>query len=318
MKGWPEGEQRKFRMVLLFQKASRRSARNGSEFLMVECGDRTGTITSTVFSNTPPFEVFGSLEPGVAIEVEGQSDHYQGRFSPKFTYVRAIDPEEVERFNLHMQLVETPPDAASSLWEELMGYVGEIPHAGLRETVETALEQQAERFRLTPAAISMHHAYRHGLLEHTTRIARAVKALLPLYPEVDPSLAMAGAILHDIGKALEYQGDDAATKTRAGIFQGHVVLGYRLARGAALKVKLEESLLERLEHIILSHQGEIEWGAAAMASTPEAVFVSMIDSMDAKMGVVQRELRNAAPGVEFSDFMPALQAKVYLPKPETE
>ena len=75
--------------------------------------------------------------------------------------------------------------------------------------------------------------------------------------------------------------------------QGHVVLGYKIVRKAAILSKLNEDLIERLEHIILSHQGEKEWGAAAMAATPEAVFVSMIDNLDARMGMVQRTLRKA-------------------------
>ena len=147
----------------------------------------------------------------------------------------------------------------------------------------------------------MHHAYRHGLLEHTVHMARAAGALLPLYREVDPDLALAGILLHDIGKTIEYTGALAPRRSRRGILQGHVVLGYQLVRKAGLKAKLDSDRLERLEHIILSHQGEMEWGAAALAATPEAVFVSLIDNLDAKMGMVQRALRQAAAGEEFSE-----------------
>ena len=139
----------------------------------------------------------------------------------------------------------------------------------------------------------MHHAYRHGLLEHTVHMARACQALLPLYPEVDADLAMAGVLLHDVGKAIEYEGTLATQRSRKGILQGHVVLGYQLVRKAGLKAKLDADRLERLEHIILSHQGELEYGAAVMAATPEAVFVSMIDNLDARMGMVAAR---AAPG----------------------
>ncbi len=96
-----------------------------------------------------------------------------------------------------------------------------------------------------------------------------------------------------------------AKRSRRGILQGHVVLGYQLVRKAGLKARLDPDRLERLEHIILSHQGELEWGAAALAATPEAVFVSMIDNLDAKMGMVQRALRQAE-GEEFSERLPGL------------
>ena len=132
-------------------------------------------------------------------------------------------------------------------------------------------------------------------------MARAARALLPLYPEVDPDLAMAGILLHDCGKSIEYEGALAAKRGRRGILQGHVILGYQLVRKAALRAKLDPDRVERLEHIILSHQGRLEWGAAVLAATPEAVFVSKVDELDAKMGMVQRALRNAPEGDEFTE-----------------
>jgi 3'-5' exoribonuclease len=146
-------------------------------------------------------------------------------------------------------------------------------------------------------------------------MARACRALLPLYKEVHADLALAGVLLHDIGKTEEYVAGLATKRSRVGILQGHVVLGYRLVRKAGLTVKLRSDLLERLEHIVLSHQGELEWGAAAMAATPEAVFVSLVDNLDAKMGMVQRAVRQAVPGEEFSDYLPGLKAPVVVVPP---
>jgi 3'-5' exoribonuclease len=147
-------------------------------------------------------------------------------------------------------------------------------------------------------------------------MARIVQALAPLYPEVDGGLAMAGVLLHDTGKAIEYEGTLAPKRSRRGLLQGHVVLGYQLVRKAGLKAKLDPDLLERLEHIVLSHQGQLEWGAAVMAATPEAVFVSMIDNLDAKMGMVQRALRQASGNEEFSERLPGLETPL-LTRPPT-
>jgi 3'-5' exoribonuclease len=93
-----------------------------------------------------------------------------------------------------------------------------------------------------------------------------------------------------------------------------VVLGYQLVRKAAIKAKLDSDRTERLEHIILSHQGQIEWGAAVMAATPEAVFVSMVDNLDAKMGMVQRALRNAPPEDELTEKIKGLEAPLLTKK----
>ena len=160
----------------------------------------------------------------------------------------------------------------------------------------------------------MHHAYVFGLLEHTLKTARMASALLPLSPFVDADLALAGCILHDIGKVREYSQGLVPERTKIGILQGHVVLGYRIVRGAGLKNGLKRSILERLEHIILSHQGEPEWGAAARAATPEAVFVSNVDNFDAKMGAIEAALASAGDA-EFVE-VGALRAKVLSEKPQ--
>jgi 3'-5' exoribonuclease len=196
----------------------------------------------------------------------------------------------------------------------LQAFIDGLTHDELRLTVRGVFEEIGESFRWSPAAIVMHHAYRHGLLEHTVHMARAGKALLPLYPEVDPNLALAGILLHDAGKTIEYEGTLATRRSRRGILQGHVILGYQLARKAALKAKLDEDRRERLEHIILSHQGELEWGAAVYAATPEAVFVSMVDNLDARMGMVERALRQANEGDEFSERLPGLNTQLLTKK----
>ncbi len=211
-------------------------------------------------------------------------------------------------------LVEVAPEDGAALWAELQGFIDGIAHPELRATVRAVFEEIGETFRWSPAAVAMHHAYRHGLLEHTIHMARACRALLPLYPEVDPELAMAGVLLHDTGKAIEYEGTLATRRSRRGILQGHVVLGYQLARKAGIKARLDADRLERLEHIILSHQGEPAWGAAVYAATPEAVFVSQIDNLDAKMGMVQRALRQAGEDSEFSERLPGLSTPLLTRK----
>jgi 3'-5' exoribonuclease len=137
-----------------------------------------------------------------------------------------------------------------------------------------------------------------------------------LYRRVEtPEILVLAVLLHDTGKTIEYEGTLATKRSRRGILQRHVVLGYQLVRKAGLKAKLDNDLLERLEHIVLSHQGEPEWGAAVYAATPEAVFVSMIDNLDAKMGMVQRLLRQAGDTDQFSERHFGLNAQLLLSKP---
>lgn len=304
-----------FTCVVLLRRVQTRTAKNGNTFLNVELGDKTGSFNANVFDQTQPFQLFEGLAEGSVVRVEARIDYFQERLSPKIQRVEAVSLDRLANSDLMANLVETAPEDAAALWAEFQQHIAAIAHVELRATVQAVFEEIGEQFRVAPAAVAMHHAYRHGLLEHTVHMARAARALLPLYPEVDPDLALAGVLLHDTGKVIEYEGDLATVRSRRGILHGHVVLGYQLARKAGIKARLQPELLERLEHIILSHQGELEWGAAVIAATPEAVFVAKIDDLDAKMGMVQRLLRQAGEDDEFSDKHPGLNSQLLLRKP---
>jgi 3'-5' exoribonuclease len=305
---------RPFASVLLLRKVTAKTASNGNPYLVAEMGDRTGSFSTTVFSDSPAFETLRAAADGAAVRVEGRLDTYQGRLSPKISRASVLAPEELTSPEMIENLVETAPEDADALWKEFSGFADSLSLPELRATVRNVLEEIGEAFRTAPAATMMHHAYRHGLLEHTVHMARDARALLPLYPEVDPDLAMAGILLHDSGKAIEYEGTLAAKRGRRGILHGHVVLGYQLVRKAAIRAKLDSERTERLEHIILSHQGRPEWGAAAVAATPEAVFVSKVDELDARMGMVQRALRNSQAGDEFTERILGLEAPLLVRK----
>lgn len=316
LKSIPESSPTAFTGVYLVKKKTQRTTKTQKPFIQLELGDATGSFACNIFDNMPFFPTCQDMEAGSIVKTSGQTDHFNGNLSPRMQYLEIVPKNEAQQEGWMDLLVESSSESVENLWQELMGYIEAIPHEGLKATTHIALTEIESVFKTSPAAISMHHAYKNGLLEHTTHVARACNALLPLYLEVDPSLAMAGAILHDIGKTIEYQGEDAYEKSRTGILQGHVVLGYRMVRKAGLQAKLSADLLERLEHIILSHQGELEWGAAAMASTPEAVFVSMIDNLDAKMGIVQHALRHADTTSSFSSYHPALKTSVLTQAPD--
>ncbi len=308
-----------FRSVLLVRRLTTKTAKNGNAYLAVELGDKTGSFSVNVWGDAPAFELFSSLREGGVVRIEAEVDYYRDAFSPKLLRAESISADRLAGSPVLANLVETAPEDADALWTEFQQHIASIQHAEIRATVQAVFDDIGEQFRIAPAAVSMHHAYRHGLLEHTVHMARAGRALLPLYPEVDPDLALAGILVHDVGKVIEYQGDLVTTKSRRGLLQGHVVLGYQLVRKAGMKAKLASDLLERLEHIVLSHQGELEWGAAVLAATPEAVFVAKVDDLDAKMGMVQRLLRNAGenPADEFSEKHFGLNTQLLLTKPRT-
>ncbi len=301
-----------FEAVLLFRKSAVKRARNGNEFLTVELGDKTGHFQFVCFSDNPTHQFFANTATGTPVKVSGHTEFYEDRFSPRIHAAHSLPEGDQSEENLMERLIASSPESAADLWNELIGFANQIKENRLRKTIHKILSEAELDFKTVPAAISMHHAYRNGLLEHTVHLCRACNALLPLYPEIDQNLALSGVIVHDIGKTREYTQGLATTRSREGILQGHVVLGYRIVRKAAIQCRLDPFLTERLEHIVLSHQGELEWGAACMASTPEAVFVSILDNLDAKLGMVQQAIRSSPENQEFSEYLPGLKTSVLL------
>ncbi len=304
-----------FMGIFILKRGELRKTRAGKDFLSIELGDKTGSFRTNCWGDSLLFEDLSRIAPGAILEVFGQTDYYNDSLSPKLARLREVQPEEAEREGWMNQLVATSVEPAEVLWSELLDHIANLEDPALQQAVQLVIDDHGALFHDSPAAIAMHHAYRSGLLEHTVRMLRCAKALFPLYPIVQKDITLAGIILHDVGKILEYTQGFASGKTRAGILQGHVVLGYRIARKAAIQAGLAADQIEQLEHIILSHQGELEWGAAVKAATPEAVFVSMIDNLDAKMGMVEDALKNTPEGQEFSEYHPGLGSQVLIPDP---
>jgi 3'-5' exoribonuclease len=277
--------------------------RNGGSYLELAVADASGDAKFKVWSDSPIRAAADALKVGAPVRIGGTVGEYNGRPDLKADVLAALTDAERANPALMGRLTPVSQQDPSRMAAELAELIAAIPHAGLRATVESVLADHGERFHEAVAALGVHHAYRHGLLEHTLRMAKVARALLPLYPSVDPSLALAGVILHDVGKIQEYTrlepGMAKASFTRAGNLHGHLVLGAFLVREHGAKVGLEVSLRERLEHVILSHHTLREFGACATPSTPEAVFVARLDDLDAKLSAVEEELRKAPAGVEF-------------------
>jgi 3'-5' exoribonuclease len=316
LKAVGEEKETRFVSILMLKKVETRHARNGSEYLKIALGDKWGSFDCTCFENNQNFNFFKMHKAGDILQIEGMNRYYQGSFSPELLSVATLSEKEIADGNWQVALTEGPDETREQLTQELWKYVETIQYGPLKETVRSALTELDDDWLLSPAAISMHHAYSSGLLEHTVHVVRSGMALLPLYPEVHADLAIAGMLVHDIGKVLEYTRDVVPARTKLGILQGHIVLGYRLIRRAALQNKLDPDLIERLEHIVISHQGEPEWGAAVRPATPEAVFVSLVDNLDAKMGMVKQLLRNTAPSSIFSERFPGLESQLLIEIPK--
>ena len=144
----------------------------------------------------------------------------------------------------------------------------------LGQLVLKFLDRYQEQLMVCPAARLYHHPYLGGLLEHTWFVARHALASLAIYPDLNPSLALAGAILHDLGKVKEIANPTAPELTVPGQLLGHIVLGWEMVREEARALDFPDAdLLIQLEHIILAHHGALEFGSPITPKTREALLV---------------------------------------------
>jgi len=289
-----------WRGFLMVAERQRRLTKNGDPFLTLRLADAGAAVDAVLFSDNPNFEK--AADPAVAyVAVRGNLER-----NPKYGLqlaiadIRPVREDDRELGFDESLLTPSTPYDIEALWGELEGLVGELGHEKLRETVQVLLKENEEAARSWPAAQRVHQAYRGGWLEHTLFVARDAGYYAQKYPELDADLLLAGAILHDVGKLKELDGAPTCEFTDEGRLVGHVVLGARMAREAAAKTGLDGRTLLLLEHLILAHHGEREFGAAVLPKTREAVVLYHMDNIDAKLGIFRRHVEEDPAGGDWT------------------
>ena len=204
-----------------------------------------------------------------------------------------------------------------------------IEHPALRALVENILDEHDSLFSRMPAAQNFHHSYTSGLLEHVWSMTRIAGFLADHYakyydqlnPPLNRGLIVAAAILHDIGKLRELEYHPVEAKyTKEGCLIGHILMGRDMVREAAKKIEgFPDELLLNLEHAILAHHGKREFGSPVVPQTVEALLVSYVDDLDAKMNIMVRERMGSQTDDAFTDRVYALDnRRIYKGVPESQ
>ncbi len=293
-------------LVLLVRDREVRTKRDGSEYLKLGLGDRTGSVSALIMDGVP--EVRGICEAGAAIRVQG-SYSVHVRYGPQLAVrrLRAADPHEVDLD----ALCDGPPRSAAQMETDLREIIGTIQNPHLRALLDAIFGHGTptwELFRAAPAAKRYHQAYRHGLLEHSLSVAQSVSAISANFPGIDREIAVTGALLHDIGKLDAYASTGLAIDmTDVGKLQGEIPLGdYRIRSLIEDLPEFPEQLAAAVLHIILSHHGMLEHGSPVVPCTREATLVHMIDNLGGRLGSFDRLEKELPQGSRWSAFDRAL------------
>lgn len=288
--------------------------RNQKPYLKLTLGDRTGTILGFVWDEAERLEALCPAE-GV-VGVRGRVGSYQDQLQLR---VEAVERLEADDEDLGRLLRSSPLDA-ETLERELDALVASVEDRPLRTLLRRCLARGTETggaFRTHPAAKRNHHAYLHGLMEHSVSVARCCDRLAEHYAgqgvTVDRDLLVTGALLHDLGKLRELRGFPSPGYTTEGQLLGHIVLGIQIVGRAAEGISdLPEDRLLLLQHLIASHQGKPEWDSPKVPQLREALLLHYADDLDAKLNQVGALLDGVAAG-EWSPYDRGLGRSFFHP-----
>ena len=293
--------------------------RNGDPYLACLLSDKSGQVPGRKWQMDA--EEFKTLPVDGFVFAEGRTQPFKGELQLIIDRIEAVDAGQVDLG----ELLPCTSKNIDDMFAQVVGLLGSIEHTAMRALVKAYLEDEnlMTQFRQAPAAKMMHHAYIGGLLEHTLSLMTGAEALLPNYPALNRDLVLIGLFLHDLGKTRELAWDGAFSYTDRGELVGHIVEGAIMLHDKAQQVMTGEGIrfppnaITVLQHIVLSHHGIPEYGAAKIPATPEAQFVSMLDNLDAKVDMAVRAARpqgkSADLGGNFTEKQWALSTKLFKP-----
>lgn len=271
------GEQ--FRGTYLLHRLEIKKARNGKDFLSLEIADPSGSLAGNKFDATPEeYRLLIGLE---VVDASGEVQTFNDRRSARFLDVRPATAP----FNARDFLPRTEKDV-DALYYRLEEILRSIRDPWIIRLVRSFLDDGAFRARFieAPAAVTNHHAYLGGLLEHIVSLSESCLRTADAYPSLDRDLLIAGAFLHDIGKVEELTIERGLDYSDRGRLHGHIVTGVLWVEDRARHMEgFPPALLDHLKHLILSHHGELEWGSPVQPMTAEAIALHALDNLDAKL-----------------------------------
>lgn len=282
-----------FDQVLVVKSAQMLRTKKNQSYLMLELGDKSGSLRANLWDATN--NDADKFQVGTLVAVNGVREEFQGHPQIKLFSINLISSDS--NYDLS-EFVEQAPEKVADMQEELNQYVFKILNPSYNRIVRFLLKKWHHRFFDFPAAKSNHHAMQGGLCYHSLSMLRLAEAISKIYPQVDQSLLFAGCILHDLGKVIEFTGPVATQYTSSGNLIGHLVLGDEEIVLAAQELGFDKESEEImvLRHLVISHHGLPEYGAAKRPAILEAELLHRIDDMDASIFEITAALKNTKPG----------------------
>jgi len=299
----------------LAKQKTQRATRTGDAYLEIVLADKSGTIPARAWAEAT--QRFASqFDQSDFVFVEGRTETYRNTLQIIVESIRRLEIYEQERGKIGGfdpgLLVQASERDIDEMWNELTGLISSIFSEPLRELTTLLTSENEEALRTYPAAVQYHHAYLGGLLEHTLEVAGGVHQYAKTCSALDQGMATAGGILHDIGKVKELEKPIAPRYSFDGQLLGHLLFGRDMVRDAAKRISWPDPQIpELLEHIIISHHGELEFGAAIVPKTAEAIAIYYFDNLSARLNMVKMHIARDNEEGDFTDWHALLGRKFF-------
>ena len=269
-----------------------RQKRTGEPYLCLHLADRTGEVEAKMWDNVG--EVMNTFDRDDFVKVKGVLQVHQNRFQFTVHRLRRLQEHEVD-FGDYFPCSDRDPE---DMFAELRGIIANIGNPYLRALLDIVFkdEELASLYKMAPAAKSIHHACRGGLLEHVLSLCTLCRLAASHYKDVDLDLLLTGAILHDIGKIEELSYSRSFGYSSEGQLLGHIVIGLRIIGSKIEQVPdFPPRLRTLVEHIVISHHGELEFGSPKVPLFQEALLFHHLDNLDSKMDAMRNALKRDHP-----------------------
>lgn len=280
----------------------------GKNYLSLVLQDKTGTVTAKVWELNLQIGEFAKND---FIKIDAQVTTFQGDIQLSIQRLRKSEEGEYNPAD-YSPASEHDPD---TMYQEVFAWIEKVCEPHLKQLLQHFYrddEALAQRIRIHPAAKSVHHNFVGGFLEHVTSVTRLADYLAGSYHPVNRDLVICAALLHDIGKLWELNPMPAGDYSAEGQLLGHIMIGYDMVRDEIRQIAdFPPHLALQLEHIILSHHGELEFGSPKVPMTMEAMIIHLADNTDAKMKMVEEFLKNDQNSGDWTDYNRFLSRTFY-------
>jgi 3'-5' exoribonuclease len=277
---------------LMIRKLELRNTKAGKEYLSLELGDKSGSLSANVWSDTKGFDKISNKgDVGMVVKVLGTIEEYQGNSQLKIKSIRLTEIKDgVNPQDFLPKSIRNPDE----MEEEFLSRIKMISDDYLRELLTNVFkDDRLEKFKKAPAGKSWHHAYIHGLIEHTLEMIRICDLMCDIHVELNRDLLITGTMLHDFGKTEELSYDSAFEYSDKGKLIGHIVICASMIEAEAKQIPgFPEELKNLVIHLVLSHQGKLEYASPVIPKTLEAIALYQADELSAKVNAYKSTLKS--------------------------